>query len=328
MSKNDAIVSTRVRLARNLQDMPFPTRMNAAQAQTLFTRVKQAVGSDFSEYRAPALSPIERMALVERHLVSPDWAQQAQGALLLQRGERIAIMMLEEDHIRIQAFLSGFSLDEADDLTRAVDQLIAQKLPYAFDAKLGHLTSCPTNTGTGMRASAMLHLPVLTMTAQAEPLFATVTRIGYAVRGLYGEGTGALGDMYQLSNQVTLGLSEEEILQHMQVAVLRIAEAEREAREALIREKRVEVEDMVYRAYGLLHYARTMRAEELMSLMSKVRLGVSLELISLPLDKLQEITTKAQPALLQQLEGAEMTPQQRDENRAAFVREALNQLQK
>lgn len=327
MSKNDAVVSTRIRLARNFFDLPFPGHMNASQAETLFVKVKDALGKDFLEKRAAMLTPIERLALMEKHLVSPGWVQQGQGSLLLQKDESIAIMLCEEDHVRIQALIDGFSLEEADDITRAVDELIAQKLPYAFDAERGHLTSCPTNTGTGMRASAMLHLPMLTMTSQVEPLFATVTRIGYAVRGLYGEGTGSLGDMYQLSNQITLGLSEEEILQHMKVAVLRITEAEREARELAFHEKHAQIEDMVFRAYGTLQWARTMSAEELMSLASKVRLGAQMGLISIKIEKLARLTTMAQPALLQQREGREMTSEERDEKRAAFIRESIKEIQ-
>ena len=273
----------------------------------------------------PPLAPLDRLFLVERHLISREHAfgKGPRGVGLGDR-ETISIMVNEEDHLRIQGLRSGFHLRAAWESVNEVDSRLEKRLNYAFDSQFGYLTVCPTNVGTGMRVSVMLHLPALVMTRQIEKVFQAVSKINLAVRGFYGEGTQASGDFYQISNQPTLGKSETEIIANVERIIPKIIEYERTVRQGLLDQKRAVVEDKVWRAYGMLQTARTIDSEETMDLLSALRMGVNLSLIpDVPISTVNELFISTQPAHLQKLERHELDSPERDIARAAFIRSRL-----
>lgn len=327
MSKmdQDIVISTRVRLARNLAALPFPSKMEAEQGKKLAERISRCVnsGGDFTVYDMSRLGNIERQVLVERHLASRELIHKPNAMLLLSKDENVSLLIGEEDHVRIQCILPGFSVQEADSLTRAVDAIISRE-GYAFDDKLGYLTSCPTNVGTGMRASVMLHLSALTMTGQIQNLLETVGKFGFTIRGFYGEGSTADGDMFQLSNQVTLGVSEEEIISSLTQVVRSIIDKEREVRNSLIKNDRGTLADRLHRSLGILKYARRLSSSEMMQRISDIKLGLSLNLFEgVTNEDIERLITHCQPASIEAAVGKEMTGEARDDARAKAVRVAL-----
>ena len=321
---NDIAVSTRVRLARNYADLPFPSKMSRQQAIKLNDRVtKRLKGGEFSAITMSSLSPVERQVLVERHLASKELTEKPEGMLLLSKSETVSIMVNEEDHLRIQCVLEGLQLEEADNLSRSVDAMLSAD-GYAFDPRLGYLTACPTNVGTGMRASVMLHLPASVLTGSIQSMFDTVGKFGYTVRGFYGEGTQALGDMYQISNQVTLGISEEEIIGNLGEVVRSIIKKERSAREALLKGDNGELADRLHRSLGALKYARRMSSAEAMQALSDVKLGLSLGLFEgIKVPDVEKLVTLTQPASVAATLSSGATAAQRDEARAKMLRVGL-----
>ncbi len=322
----DIVLSSRVRLARNLTGLPFPNSMTAAQVQELVGRVDEAINPNhsFLLLRMTDLPQRERKLLVERHLISPQFVKHAQGAALINKDETVSILVGEEDHIRIQCLLPGMQLEQADSMAQSLDAMLSCKLPFAFDSELGYLTACPTNLGSGMRASVMLHLPALSLTGQTEALLSAISKLGYAVRGIYGEGSGAPGHIYQISNQMTLGMLEEDILSNLIATVTRVIERERCVRESISRTNKPEIEDLVFRSLGILRYARKLNTQEAMEHISNLKLGAGLGL--LPDDKqtlFNRMLTDVQSASLEQRVGEELTPAQRDETRAKVVRDTL-----
>ncbi|MFY9176623.1 MAG: protein arginine kinase [Caldicoprobacterales bacterium] len=304
---SDVVLSSRVRLARNLADTPFPTVMNGVDRDSVVNRVRRSVlGQDFSiqDYyqflTIHDLSPADRQILVEKHLASPDLMEQAQGAaILVNQREICSIMVNEEDHIRLQCIFPGYQLNEAFVYINKVDDAIEDQLPYAFDEDLGYLTCCPTNIGTGMRASVMMHLPALTATGQMKLILQTLAKVGITVRGLYGEGSEAIGDIFQISNQITLGASEEEIISNLDVVAKQIVERERQSRYALMKNDRLQFEDNIWRAFGTMTHAKLMRLDEFMNLLSKVRLGVEMGIIpNIDIQGINELMIMGQPAHL------------------------------
>ncbi|MFU0782003.1 MAG: protein arginine kinase [Thermoanaerobacterium thermosaccharolyticum] len=324
---NDVVISSRIRLARNLSDIPFPSVMAESEADKVKELVKKAIfdsktilSTQFSEYDMKKITPLERQSLVERHLISPDLAQNTKnGSALIKNDGTISILINEEDHLRIQTIFNGLNLKEAWDLADKIDDLIEENLSYAFNEKLGYLTACPTNVGTGIRASVMVHLPALTITGQIGNILNSVSKIGIAVRGMYGEGTQSLGDIYQISNQVTLGQSEIEIIENLEGIVKQIINNERKAREDLYKRRKVQIEDRIGRAYGLLTNAKVMSTQEFMRLISDVRLGAVLNIINIDIQKIDEITTHIQPGNLQKIIGKQLEPYERDVKRAEYV---------
>jgi protein arginine kinase len=233
-------------------------------------------------------------------------------------------MVNEEDHLRIQCLFSGLQLDEAWQLASQVDDAFEERLNYAFSPDYGYLTSCPTNVGTAMRASVMMHLPALVLTQQTSRIFAAITKLGFAVRGIYGEGTEARGNLFQISNQITLGQSEEDIVSHLKGVTRQIIDQERAAREHLLNENREQIEDRVARSYGIMANARIMSSEEAMKLWSDVRLGVDLKIISgIKVQVMNELLILIRPAYLQIMAGQELNPLERDMKRAALLRERM-----
>ncbi len=325
--QSDIVVSTRIRLARNLNEYPFPNKLNTKSRTALNNIIKDAVESDnkfdlrFVEMKS--LARFEAASMAERHIISPEFASDADGrALMISKDEDICIMLNEEDHIRIQIMKSGFALDEAYQVADEIDDLLGNKLEYAFDERIGYLTQCPTNLGTGMRASVMLHLPALTMNGQIHKLINTISKLGLTFRGAFGEGSKATGDMYQLSNQITLGISEEFAIRNLKAITLQLCANERAAREELL--KSIDTEDAIYRAYGTLKWARLLSTKELMDNLSLVRLGSVAGKISVPIETLNELMISMQPASINVMAAQKLDEKERDTIRATKVRNRLS----
>jgi len=326
----EVVLSSRIRLARNVDGLPFPHRMAEGDAEKLIKAVTAGVkeinlmglDSKVELFRLAEVPLIDRQVLVDKHLISPQQAQQAKGkAVAVSEDEGISIMVNEEDHLRIQCLAPGLHLSETWRVASLVDDAIEQKVTYAFHAQRGYLTACPTNVGTGLRASVMMHLPGLVLTQQAGRLFHSLSQLGLVVRGLYGEGTEATGHIFQISNQTSMGKSEEEIIHHLESVARKVIEAEKQARQLLFRDTRAQVEDRVGRAYGLLSTARIMTSEEAMRLLSDVRLGIDFGLFpKLSLSLMNELMVAMQPAFLQKQEGSELSALDRDIKRATLIR--------
>ena len=282
--EDDIVVSTRIRLARNLSGMPFPARMSADQRRELNARVKKAITESNTPF-AKTLKYIdmknvpqtEIMAMVERHVISPEFASgNEERAIILSDDESISIMIGEEDHIRIQVIMGGLQLEKAYDIAERLDTLLYDTLHFAFDRNLGFLTECPTNLGTGLRASVMLHLPVIESSGEISQLADSVGKIGFTVRGMYGEGSKPAASMYQVSNQITLGISEKNALDNLKIITQQLIDKERSERKNL---NRIKVEDTCFRALGILENARLLSGEEMMNLLSRIKLGMSMGII-------------------------------------------------
>ena len=268
------------------------------------------------------LTQAQIVSLAEKHVISPEFASSADGrALLLSDSENISIMLNEEDHIRLQVMMPGLALAQAYEIADRLDDEINEKVRFAFDERLGYLTQCPTNLGTGMRASVMLHLPALTATRRMGTLASTVSKLGLTIRGAYGEGSAPMGDLYQLSNQVTLGISEKAAIENLKTIVLQLAAQERAARTEFV--KSVESEDAIHRAYGILKSARLLDTKEFMELISKVRLGAVSGVLHVDRKVIDELMVSMQPATINAQVGKTLTARERDMERAKMVRERL-----
>jgi protein arginine kinase len=330
-SESDIVISSRVRLARNLADFPFISRAAPADLDRIEKTLRERVAriADENELLYVDLSQLEkvdRQFLVERHLISRELAEgQAARAVAIDSREKFSLMVNEEDHLRIQVMQSGLELNSVWEQINRIDDLVEEKVAYAFHERLGYLTACPTNVGTGLRVSVMLHLPALRITRQIDKVFRSLQRIRLAVRGLYGEGSQAMGDFYQISNQITLGQTEAELIRQVSERVPVIVDYERQAREFLVKESHENLHDRVSRAYGILRTAQTISSEETMQLLSSVRMGVNLGLIrDLNIPVINELFIRTQPAHLQKLTGGELDPTDRDIERARFLRRHLN----
>ena len=324
---SEAVVSTRVRLARNLKDYPFPHRLNDGKAREVVEKIDAALndsGMKFHRIDLNSLSDAARVSLLERHLISPDFVRAKDGrAVFLSDDNKVSIMVNEEDHIRLQVILDGFDPDEAYKLADDLDNKLSRRLHYAFHERLGYLTQCPTNLGTGMRASVMLHLPALDMTGAVNRIGSNLSKLGLTIRGLYGEGSRAVGAFYQLSNQVTLGISEKAAIDNLRNITTQLITQEMKARENIL--GNIEVEDKIARALGTLKSALIMDHSEAMSLLSLVRLGVSSKkLTTLGTDSIDKLIVEIQPASIMTRFGEDMTPRQRDVKRAEMIRERFN----
>jgi protein arginine kinase len=337
--ESDIVLSTRVRLARNVADFPFLTKASPRQKTEVERYLRDKIGRaeivEGGEGAAPVVyanlqetSAIDRLCLVERHLISKDLASgEGDRGVALGPRETVSIMVNEEDHLRIQVLRSGFQPETGWQQISEIDDRLERHLNYAFSPQFGYLTACPTNCGTGLRVSVMLHLPALVMTKQIEKVVQAVSKINLAVRGFYGEGTQASGDFYQISNQVTLGRAEADIVKQLKDVVPQIIKYERAVRETLVAENRTTLEDRVWRAYGMLQRARTITSEETMDLLSAVRMGVNLGLIDhIKIDTVNELFIQTQPAHLQKLEGRKLDTPERDIARATFIRNRLESL--
>ncbi len=321
----DMVISSRIRLARNLKKYPFPSRLTAGAAaelkEELKTVIKEYPGESFDYLDMKNVSSVQAGAMMEEHLISPEFAKgDARSALLLGRDKRLSVMVNEEDHLRIQAMGAGDCLKELYESVDDFDNYLDGKVEYAFSEKYGYLTSCPTNLGTGIRASVMLHLPALTRRGLMERVIHSVSQVGITVRGLYGEGTQAGACLYQVSNSVSLGMSEAETVALLGRIVAQICDSERTAREHLYADLRAQ--DELFRAYGILKECRMLTSAEFRSLYSKVRLATELKLLALDLVALDRLFIECQPYNLM-LTGEVDSDSERDRRRAELVRERL-----
>src|SRR3954447_4494905 len=329
---SEIVISSRIRLARNIAGQRFLTRMTRHQRQATENKVRETI-------LAAQLSPetlyvdlesapeVDRQLLVERHLISKQHAS-SEGArgVAIGESETLSIMVNEEDHLRIQVLRSGLQLEEAWEQINAIDDKLESKLDFAFHPRFGYLTACPTNVGTGIRVSVMLHLPALKLTGEIEKVFRAAKDMRLAVRGLYGEGTEATGDFYQISNQTTLGKSEEEFISDFKHLVIpKIIDYEHQARRLLVKERTVALDDKVFRALGALRFARLISSEDTLGFLSHLRLGVNLErLKDIDLRTINELFLLSQPAHLQKVQGKKLEGDVRRAARAEYIRSRLN----
>jgi len=328
---SDIVISSRVRLARNMKGHRFLVQAGDDERAELEMELRSALARvEFAEdmVYVPLASapPLDAEVLVERHLISRELAR-ADGprAVCYSAGESTSIMVCEEDHLRLQVLRSGFQLDAAWDAGDRLDDLVAKHVDYAFSSRFGYLTCCPTNVGTGLRASVMMHLPALVYTKHIEKVFGAGGKMGLAVRGLYGEGTQAEGDFFQISNQVCLGVSETDVLDKLSKIVPTFVKYERDVREGLAKSDRAALEDKVWRAYATLRAARTITSTETLEMLSAIRLGVNLEILpkALTIETVNELFVSSQPAHLQKLATGPLEPKQRDIARATLLRQRL-----
>ena len=331
--ESDAVVSTRIRLARNLANFPFTNRATPQQKAEIESRLRDTVlRPDFTPrlryVSVTGLSALDRQFLVERQLISRELATVLEGprGVAFDERESVSLMINEEDQLRLQVMRSGFALDDAWKEIDRIDDLVEAKVTYAYSEQFGYLTACPTNVGTGMRASVMLHLPALGLTKQIEKVFKALQRINLVVRGLYGEGSRASGDFFQISNQVTLGKSEVGALGDIREVITQILIYERQARNALLRENKQALQDRIARALGTLQSATMMTSEETMELLSAVRLGIHLGLVEdLAAQTVNELFIHTQPAHLQKLMGETLDGEARNAARARYLRTRLRE---
>jgi protein arginine kinase len=331
--QSEIVISSRVRLARNIAGYPFVTRASVRQQRDILEKFREQVntgrlGEQVLWVDLNECSDLDRQLLVERQLISRQHAQDDTGkarAVAIGEEETFAVMVNEEDHLRIQVLRSGMQLIEAFNQIDQLDDALEEQMDFAYGSKFGYLTACPTNVGTGIRVSVMLHLPALRLTGEIEKVRRAAKEMHLAVRGMFGEGSDALGDLYQISNQSTLGRSEQEILADFQHTVVpQIIAYEQQARQALLRHRPAQLDDKVHRAWALLTHARVMDTEEVLGLLSHLRLGVNLGRIeSVDIRAINDLFLLTQPAHLQRLTGSEMDPLTQREARAALIRQKL-----
>ncbi len=330
---SDIVLSSRIRLARNLKDIVFPTLASGDDLEQVIELLKESVinrsfNSNIGQFeliKMVDLEPIDKRVLVEKHLISPHLADDAeQGAVILSENEEVSIMVNEEDHVRIQCLFPGLQLSQALQVANAIDDWIEEKIDFAFDEKRGYLTSCPTNVGTGLRASVMVHLPALILTNQMNKIIPAINQLGLVVRGIYGEGSQAQGNIFQISNQITLGMSEEDIVKDLESVVAQVIAQERSARDMLVKSSSIQLEDKVWRSYGILANSRIITSSEASRSLSDVRLGIDLGFIqNVSRSILSELMVLTQPGFLQRFAGKRLTPEERDVRRATLIRERL-----
>ncbi len=324
--ENDVVVSSRIRFARNIADYPFDSKLDETSANEIIEKVTSALGSDFEKLDFANISACESGALVEKHYISPDFAKKKlPHALLKNEKDDVAVMVCEEDHIRLQCILPGLSLDKAFKNACIYDDILDQNLNIAFNEKLGYLTHCPTNLGLAMRASVMVFLPALTMTKSMENLSVQLSKLGFIIRGMYGEGSQPEGCLYQISNRITMGVTEEDTIKRLEEIVTQICEKERKAREIIKSDNFSVIADKICRSYGVLKYARVVSSKEFLKLFADVRLGIALGLIKdITYEALGEIMIGVLPAnLILRHGGKVISDFERDVLRADYIRESI-----
>lgn len=328
--ENGIVISSRIRLARNVVDFPFGRKMSLEQRQKLNQMVKDALSNvNLGENKLTfvdlgELDEIKRQSLIEKHIISRELAQEPEGRMLvISADESVAIMVNEEDHLRIQVMANGLSLQQAYTVCNMLDDVLDETLHYAFDEKLGYLTTCPTNLGTGLRASVMMHLPALEASGLISRLTSTVSKLGLTIRGTYGEGSSVLGSIYQISNQITLGITEKDAIQNLESVTRQIIQSENIARENR-KKTGHQLEDVVFRSLGTLKYARMLSTSDFFQMASNLRLGISMGYVTdLPVTVLNDLMNLTGAASVCELAGRELSPEDRDYMRAKIVREKL-----
>ncbi len=328
--ESDVVVSSRIRLARNIIEYPFETRCSKKENEEIVNKIKEvlpSIGYGLKILKLKDMDDITKMSLVEKRLVSPDFVINKNdiGAIAINEEENICIMINEEDHLRLQVFAPGFEIEELLKLMVEIDTKFGKALNYAYNDKYGYLTACPTNVGTGMRVSVMVHLPALTKTGNIQKVLHIINNFGMNIRGIYGEGSKAAGDMYQISNKQTLGVSEEEIINNMKIIVEKIIEQERLARKYLAKHS-IELEDKVYRSFGIISNCKKISSEEAREILSDVKLGTDLGIIK-ELDdlKVKKLYLYTKPANLQKYLGEINDNYERDIKRAEVIKNIIKE---
>jgi protein arginine kinase len=332
---SDVVISSRVRLARNLDNFNFSLKLNEKDARKMVDTAAEKIATvkDLEQYTSfdfKNLDIYQKVAMKERHVISNFLLNQETAAGFVSADENISVMLNEEDHIRIQAFVSGMDMYRAYSMADRLDDSLGKVLNYAYDDKYGYLTTCPSNVGTGMRASYMMHLPALAGNGRIAGLATEIGRFGLVLRGIYGEGLRSLGDIYQISNQVTLGLSEKEIMDNLEKIAQQIVGQERTLRNSYVTRKKMTALDGVYRSYGVLKYARKVSLKDGLVLLSELRLGLSDGLIKLASEEdcsIYQLMIGIQPANLQLLSGRNLSEEEVDIQRSQFIRDNLPLIQ-
>ena len=332
--ESDVVISSRLRLARNLAAYPFLSRLAPEQREAILHEIGEAVKKSNllkMAYFIPSdkLPELDRQFLLERHLVSRElFLEDGKSAVVITPDEIVSLMVIEEDHLRLQVFQSGLNLVETWRIADEIDSELEKELDYSFDGTLGYLTACPTNVGTGIRASCMLHLPSLVLTKQVHKVLQALSKLNLAVRGLYGEGTQASGNFFQFSNQITLGQPEEEIISNLEGVIRQVITHEREAREYLRKKRKAKMEDQIWRALAALKAARMMSSSEATQLLSLVQVGIDVGVLEGQVSHtdLNQLFLLIQPAHLQKMNGKELGATERDARRATRIREYFSKV--
>lgn len=327
LAEDDVAVSTRVRVARNIKEYDFPLYLTVEESDKLTTDILNTIKNNFKDsnykfYRVRDLTQLERNIYIEEHLISPGLTQKIdKSSFLVRDDERATIMINEEDHLRIQTLVPGLNLDEAWKLCSEIDDTLESSLNFAFHSDLGYLTACPTNVGTGLRASVMVHLPCITMTGNINPLIEALRKIGLTVRGFHGEGTEASGNLYQISNQTTLGDTEEEIINKLNKIIYQIVTRERNTRKYLLNKKGIELEDKTFRSFGILKNSRLISSQEAINHLSNVKLAYDIGYLENPkLKGIVKLMVDILPATIQKKLTEEISKEERDKRRAEIIR--------
>lgn len=328
----DVVVSTRIRVARNIEEYKFPNLITVDESETITMDILKALSSEQEEYkfyRNRDLSEIDRNVFVEKHLISPNLSGSVEkGSFFVRTDEKATIMVNEEDHIRIQVLLPGLNVEKGWEICSEIDNRLEKNIKYAFHENFGYLTSCPTNTGTGLRASVMLHLPALSMTGQINTIMEGLRKIGLTVRGLYGEGSKALGNLFQISNQTTIGEKEEDIIKKINKVIFQMVARERNTRKYISDKKGIELEDKIFRSLGILSYSRIISTLEAMNHLSNVKLGVDVGIISKMNSKdIIKLMLDIQPAIIQKDQYEQINKREIDAFRAEKIRKKLKSLE-
>lgn len=327
---SDVVLSTRIRLARNLKNIPFVSRYTKDEANQILEKVESIVpslGYGLKFLRLDRMDAITKLSLIEKHLISPEFAVDKDKirAILINEEENICIMINEEDHLRLQIISAGLELENTLNLAIEIDKKLETLVNYAFSEKYGFLTACPTNVGTGLRSSVMVHLPALTLTGNIKKVLEAVNSFGMNIRGIYGEGSKSQGDIYQISNKQSLGISEEEIIKNLKAVIDRIIEQERMARK-ILGKSQIELEDRVYRSYGVLTNCRKISSEECKELLSDIKLGTDLGIIKELNDlKVNKLILYTKPANLQKYVGKPLENYERDATRAEVIKQIISE---
>lgn len=330
----DVVVSTRIRIARNMEGYNFPGFMSSDESETVVEDVLNAMkihddGEVYKYYRTKDLTDLDKTVFVEEHLISPNLANTVSNSgFLLRNDEQATIMINEEDHIRIQVLLPGLNIKEGWEIGSKIDSKLEDKIKFAFHQQYGYLTSCPTNVGTGLRASVMVHLPCIAMSGHLNVIMEALRKIGLTVRGIYGEGSKVLGYLFQISNQTTLGENEEEIMEKLNRIILQIVARERSTRKFMMEKKSFELEDKIFRSLGILNYSRIMSSVEAMTHLSNVKLGCDMGIINNINSKdVVKLMIEMQPASIQINAKREMNKAERNIFRAQIIRKNLKGLE-
>lgn len=328
---NKLVLSSRIRLARNLKGESFPHKLDNDRALLISDKIEKSLegyGDEFERIQLNSKSNLDKNLYLEKHLISKDLIKaSSKSSFFVNKNRTISIMVNEEDHLRMQFFNSGYNLVDTFSEAMKLDDFIENKLDYCFDEKMGYITTCPTNLGTGMRASIMIHLPALTMTDHISKVYKALTQVGMTIRGLYGEGSKSEGCIYQVSNQVTLGVSEQDILNNLYAIVKELTDREINTRKTLFRDYEVEIKDKVFRSVGILSNSYSITSKESLELLSHVRFGIEEGIIKGNIC-INQVLIGCQPASLQKkLDVSNLTSKQRDFERAKFLRESFKEVE-